>query len=79
MIINIHDAKANLSKLVEAIHSRREREFVIAVNGTPAARLVPIEPKKSLNWGLLKGGIAVPDDIDGNNSEIERMFAGGTD
>lgn len=75
-VVNMHDAKTRLSKLVAAIRSGEEREVVIAVNGTPAARLVPIEPKPKIKWGLLKGKVTVPDDIDELNPEIEAMFYG---
>jgi len=40
--VNMLDAKSNLSRLVEAIESGAEREIIIARNGKPAARLVPI-------------------------------------
>jgi antitoxin (DNA-binding transcriptional repressor) of toxin-antitoxin stability system len=68
-VVNMHDAKTRLSKLV----------VVIAVNGTPAARLVPIEPRPKVKWGLLKGKIAVPDNIDELNPEIEKLFYGEAD
>lgn len=73
-MVNMHDAKTRLSRLVAAVRSGKEREVVIAVNGQPAARLVPIEQRPRLRWGLLKGKIAIPDDIDRDNSEIEHMF-----
>lgn len=75
-IVNMHDAKTRLSQLVAAIRSGAESEVVIAVNGAPAARLVPIEPKAKLRWGKLKGEFEVPDSIDTANAEIERLFAG---
>ncbi|MEO5708151.1 MAG: type II toxin-antitoxin system prevent-host-death family antitoxin [Alteraurantiacibacter sp.] len=78
-IVNMHEAKSNLSKLVAAINSGREKEVLIAVNGKPAARLVPIEPRGKLVWGALAGKIVVPDDIDSANSEIAQMFSGGSD
>lgn len=78
-VVNMHDAKTRLSKLVAAIRSGEEREVVIAVNGTPAARLVPIEPKPKIKWGLLKGKVTVPDDIDELNPEIEKLFYGSED
>ena len=79
MTVNMHDAKTHLSKLVAAIRSGEEREVLIAINGTPAARLVPIEPRPPIKWGLLKGKIKVPDDIDELNSEIEKLFYGEAD
>ena len=75
-VVNMHDAKTRLSKLVVAIRSGEEREVIIAINGTPAARLVTVEPKPRIKWRLLKGKITVPDDIDELNPEIEAMFAG---
>ena len=44
-VINMHDAKTHLSDLVKRAH--KGEEIVIAVNGKPTARLVPINaPKK---------------------------------
>jgi prevent-host-death family protein len=40
--VNIHNAKTNLSKLVEA--AERGEETIIARNGKPVARIVPIAP-----------------------------------
>lgn len=36
------EAKSSLSRLVEAIESGAESEIIIARNGRPAARLVPL-------------------------------------
>ena len=44
--VNMLEAKTQLSKLVEAVESGAEAEIVIARNGKPAARLVPIEQPK---------------------------------
>ncbi|MEZ5863323.1 MAG: type II toxin-antitoxin system prevent-host-death family antitoxin [Geminicoccaceae bacterium] len=40
--VNMLEAKTQLSKLVEAVESGAEAEIVIARNGKPAAKLVPI-------------------------------------
>jgi prevent-host-death family protein len=74
--INIHEAKSTLSRLVQAIKSGEEQEIIIARNGEPAARLVPIAPKPELVFGLGKGVISLPDDFDADNDAIERLFAG---
>jgi prevent-host-death family protein len=75
--VNIHEAKTRLSQLIEAVESGAEPEIIIARNGKPAVRLVPIgsDAKPSL-WGAAKGKWDVPDDIDGLNADIERMFNG---
>ena len=41
--VNILQAKSSLSRLVEAIEQGHEREILIARNGRPAAKLVPVE------------------------------------
>lgn len=41
-VVNMHDAKTGLSRLVEAIEKGEEKEIIIARNGKPAARLVPL-------------------------------------
>ena len=80
--VNMHEAKTRLSQLVEAIKSGAESEIVIAQNGVPAARLVPLtadEPYKRppIRFGLSKGKWVIPDDIDALNPEIEKLFYDG--
>ena len=78
-IINMLDAKNSLSRLVEAVESGAESEIIIARNGKPAARLVPLASKpKGVRLGLAKGLFKVPDNIDEDNEEIERLFNGDT-
>ena len=53
MQVNILEAKNQLSKLVKA--AAAGREIVIASNGTPMAKLVPITRTRRLgSWGSLK-------------------------
>jgi prevent-host-death family protein len=60
--INIHEAKTHLSRLVEEVAGGAE--IVIAKNGVPRAKLVPLEKPRALKFGVLKGKIRVPDDFD---------------
>ena len=61
--VNIHDAKTNFSKLIDAVS--RGDEFVIAKAGKPAARLVPIRvPKPARKPGALKGKVRIASDFD---------------
>lgn len=78
--VNMHEAKSNLSKLVEAIESGAEVEITIARNGHPAARLVPVATKKpKIRLGLAEGKYVIPDDIDRDNAAIASMFQGEND
>jgi prevent-host-death family protein len=61
-IINIHDAKTHLSKIVDEVAAGAE--VIIAKAGKPLARLSPISPPaKKKKLGLLKGKVKVPDDF----------------
>jgi antitoxin (DNA-binding transcriptional repressor) of toxin-antitoxin stability system len=77
--VNMLQAKSSLSRLVEAIEQGSEREIIIARNGRPAAKLVPIatvSPKQRI--GVAKGVFEVPDNIDGGNHEVAGLFFGAT-
>jgi len=61
--INIHDAKTHFSKLVDSVLNGEE--IIIAKAGKPAAKLVPISPKKPVrHFGILKGKIKIAEDFD---------------
>ena len=76
--INMLQAKSSLSRLVEAIEQGREPEIVIARNGRPAAKLVPIDAAPTgRRIGVAKGKFKVPDNIDAHNDEVARLFLGG--
>ena len=76
--VNMLQAKSSLSRLVEAIEQGREREIVIARNGRPAAKLVPIDSVLAgKRIGIAKGKFKVPDSIDAHNAEVARLFLGG--
>ncbi len=75
--INMLDAKSSLSRLVEAVESGSEAEIVIARNGRPAARLVPLAPPRTgQRIGVAKGRFTVPDSIDADEAVIAALFAG---
>ncbi|MGZ8362685.1 MAG: type II toxin-antitoxin system Phd/YefM family antitoxin [Caulobacteraceae bacterium] len=74
-IVNMLEAKTNLSKLVEAVESGAEDEIIIARNGKPAAKLTPLNPKKNkIRLGLAKGKWVAPADPFALDDEIEAMF-----
>lgn len=78
--VNMLEAKTQLSKLVEAVESGAEPEIIIARNGKPAARLVPIGPEKPrrLRIGMLDGiyPSTSQEEFDSTNDEIYKMFFG---
>jgi prevent-host-death family protein len=76
--VNMLEAKTNLSRLVEAVESGAESEIVIARNGRPAARLVPVQPEQDVSKriGIAKGLFEGPYDIDADNELIRKMFEG---
>lgn len=76
--VNMLQAKSSLSRLVEAVETGLESEVIIARNGRPVAKLVPIdEPRADKRIGIAKGAFSVPDDIDAHNEEVAELFLGG--
>ncbi len=78
-VVNIHEAKTHLSRLVE--EAANGESFVIAKAGKPMVKVTrldvaeQVKPKRRL--GFLKGKIKVPDDFDTMfQDEIEKMFYG---
>ena len=79
-IVNMLDAKTSLSKLVHDLETGGAQEFIIARNGRPAARLVPLHAgtkDRARRIGVAKGRFSVPDDIDKANSEVASLFQAG--
>lgn len=78
--VNMLEAKTQLSKLVEAVESGAESEVIIARNGKPAAKLVPVtaEIRKKRELGFLEGKCpsTSQEEFDSTNDEIYRMFFG---
>jgi prevent-host-death family protein len=72
MIINVSEAKAKLSKLVEK--ARNGEEVIIAKNNIPLVKVVPYNPISKRKLGLLKGQIEIPDDFWEENEEINKLF-----
>ena len=82
-VVNMLDAKTNLSKLVDAVESGSETEVVIARNGKPAAKLVAVtaESTERQPLGFLNGKFPPMslEDFNSSNEEIERLFYGEED
>jgi len=75
VMFNMHEAKTQLSQLAE--RAARGEEIVIARNGRPVARLVPMPVRKPIRLGWAKGEIEIADDFDDPlPEEIQRYFEG---
>lgn len=74
MIVNISEAKTNLSKLVNL--ACRGEKVVIAKNNLPLVDLVVHKPEGKRKLGLLAGKFKVPDDIMEEDETINEMFYG---
>ena len=79
-IVNMLEAKSSLSRLVEALESGAEQEIIIARNGKPAARLVPIaKAQVGQRIGVAKGKFVTPEPDTALESKIAALFNGGRD
>ena len=78
-IINIHEAKTQLSKLVE--QAAKGESFIIAKAGKPLVKVVALDVpmgKQVRRRGFMAGQFTVPDNFDRMfEKEIEELFHGG--
>ncbi len=78
LTVNIHDAKTQLSRLVE--QAAQGESFIIAKAGKPMVKVIPLgkaETGTANRIGFMAGEIAVPNDFDQmGGDEIAAMFSG---
>lgn len=76
---NIHDAKTQLSRLVE--QAAKGEPFVIAKAGKPMVKVIALnapEPSQIKRFGFMAGQIQVPNDFDRMGEEdIIKLFEDG--
>lgn len=74
--VNIHDAKTQLSSLVDK--AAKGEPFIIAKAGKPLVKVVALDVADGVQrrrLGFLKGEVSAPDDFDRmGHEEIERLF-----
>jgi prevent-host-death family protein len=78
VVVNIREAKAQLSKLVD--RAAKGEPFVIAKAGKPLVKVVALDaPKKPRRrLGFMAGEIKVPEDFDRmGEDEIAALFGSG--
>lgn len=75
-VVNVHEAKTHLSRLLEAVESGEE--IVIARAGKPVARLVRDEgPRFTRQAGSWRGRVVMADDFDDTPPDVIGTFHGG--
>jgi prevent-host-death family protein len=76
--VNLHEAKTNLSRLVE--EAAKGNSFIIAKAGKPLVKVMPLsaeEREGAEKLGFMAGEISTPDDFDSlGTPEIVRLFEG---
>ena len=76
--VNIHEAKTQLSRLIE--QAVKGDSFIIAKAGKPMVKVVRLDTPSAgqiRRLGFMAGQITVPDDFDSMGSrEIELLFSG---
>ena len=77
--VNIHEAKTQLSKLIEK--ASKGETFIIAKAGKPVVKVTALAAPTGAQvrrLGFMVGQFSVPDDFDRmGEKEIERIFGGG--
>ena len=74
-VVNMHQAKSSLSRLVK--RALAGEEVVIARNGEPLVKLVPVsKPRKRRVPGRLKDTVWIGPDFEFTDEEITELFEG---
>ena len=76
-VISMHEAKSTLSKLVQ--RAAAGEPIYIGAYGRAVVKLVPVDDsdKPVRVWGILKGKITLPDDLEEPlPDEVIRLFEG---
>lgn len=75
MLSNMHEAKTNLSQLVDKVLSGEK--VTIAKAGKPLVDLIPHQVRSSRQSGRYKGQIQIADDFDHTPQDIIDLFEKG--
>ena len=72
MVVNVSEAKAKLSKLIDMVY--HGQSVTIAKNNLPLVDLVPHRPAVRRRLGLMEGKIVVADSFDEEDPDINDVF-----
>jgi prevent-host-death family protein len=75
--VNVHEAKSQLSKLIQL--AKTGEEVIIANNGKDEVRLVAIQPDTKDWWGMDEGKGWIADKFDELDDDLMRAFYGEDD
>lgn len=71
--VNIHEAKTHLSRLIEEVEAGED--VIIARNGKPVARLMPVQKARSPRTpGGWEGQVRIADDFDETSGDLTDTF-----
>jgi len=75
-LVNVHEAKTQLSKLLRRVEAGED--ILIGRAGQPVARLTRIEPEDTppRPLGTWRGRVTISDDFDALPAEVEAAFYG---
>ena len=76
-IVNMLEAKTHLSRFVQQLRDGQEREVIIAVSGTPHARLLAYDAPQKRRLGMDAGLVTISDDFDDGDEETTAAFNDG--
>ena len=74
-MVNVHEAKTNLSKLLD--RAAAGEEIVIGRAGKPVARLIALAERHPRRFGALAGQVWIADDFDQEGDELLDFFDRG--
>lgn len=73
-VVNVYDAKTQFSQLLNRVEGGEE--IVIARNGRPVARLIPLSSRPSRSPGLFRGQIVLGADFEEFSAQDESDWYG---
>lgn len=73
-VVNVYEAKTQFSQLINRVEAGEE--IVIARNGRPVARIVPLATRSDRTPGLFSGQIVIADDFDAFDPEDDAAWYG---
>lgn len=77
MVVNVSEAKAQLSRLIDLVY--HGEPVTIAKNNLPLVDLVLHSATRRRQLGLMAGKITIADDFDAPDAELEAAFLGEID